>query len=127
MLAKAGDRTSSSFDSKTKKSKSIYTDKTGTYTSTHFDAKGNLWVTDFTGKIDNLNPDGSGFTTTYSGKLAAGADDLSFDQQGSMFVTDTHRLSLEAERPDRPAEPAGQGPEDADGRPCRAEQHQLHA
>jgi len=58
-------------------------------------------VTDFGGKIDKLNPDGSGFTTTYSGKLAGGADDLSFDPQGNMFAP-YRRLALEADRPDRP-------------------------
>lgn len=73
----------------TKKSEGIHTDKTGAYTSTQFDSKGTLWVTDFSGKIDKLNPDGTGFTTTYSGKLATGADDLSFDKQGTMFVSDT--------------------------------------
>jgi lactonase len=78
-----------SLDPKTKKSKSIYTDKSGVYTSTQFDSKGNLWVTDYSGKIDKLNPDGSGFTTTYSGKFAEASDDISFDQQGNMFVTDT--------------------------------------
>src|ERR1700710_1827913 len=34
-----------SLDPQTKKSKSIYTDKTGVYTSTQFDSQGNLWVT----------------------------------------------------------------------------------
>src|ERR1700750_1588888 len=33
-------------DPQTKKWKSIYTDKTGIYSSTQFDAEGNLWVTD---------------------------------------------------------------------------------
>src|SRR3954470_14283600 len=41
-----------SLDPKTKKWKSIHTDKDGIYTSTQFDSKGNLWVTDFAGKID---------------------------------------------------------------------------
>jgi lactonase len=89
VLAEPGGPKIIKLDPKTKKSKSIYTDKTGAYTSTQFDSKGNLWVTDFGGKIDKLNPDGSGFTTTYSGKFAEAADDISFDQQGNMFVTDT--------------------------------------
>jgi len=36
-----------------------------------------------------MNANGSGFKTTYSGKLATGADDISFDPQGNMFVSDT--------------------------------------
>jgi lactonase len=89
VFAKAGEPKLISLNPKTKKSKGIYTDKTGVYTSTQFDSKGNLWVTDYTGKIDKLQPDGSGFTTTYSGKFAAASDDISFDKQGNMFVTDT--------------------------------------
>jgi lactonase len=89
VLAGPGEPKIIRLDPKTKKSKSIYTDKSGVYTSTQFDSKGNLWVTDFTGKIDKLQPDGSGFTTTYSGKFAEASDDISFDQQGNMFVTDT--------------------------------------
>jgi lactonase len=76
-------------DPKTKQWKSIYTDKTGIYSSTQFDDKGNLWVTDIGGTIDKLKPDGSDFTTTYKGKFAASSDDIAFDQQGNMFVTDT--------------------------------------
>jgi lactonase len=89
VLAGPGEPKIIMLDPKTKKSKSIYTDKSGVYTSTQFDSKGNLWVTDFTGKIDKLQPDGSGFTTTYSGKFAEASDDISFDQQGNIFVTDT--------------------------------------
>jgi lactonase len=89
VLAKAGEPKIIKLDPKTKKSEGIYTDKTGLYTSTQFDAQGKLWVTDFGGKIDEMNPDGSGFRTTYAGKLATGADDLSFDPQGNMFVSDT--------------------------------------
>src|ERR1700742_171304 len=87
--AKAGEPKIIKLDPKTKKSESIHTDKTGLYTSTQFDSQGNLWVTDFSGKVDEMKPDGSDFRTTYSGKLAKGADDLAFDKQGNMFVTDT--------------------------------------
>jgi lactonase len=89
VLAKAGEPKIIKLDPKTKKSEGIYTDKTGLYSSTQFDANGKLWVTDFSGKIDELNPDGSGFKSTYSGKLATGADDLSFDPAGNMYVSDT--------------------------------------
>ncbi len=78
---------------RTKRSHGIYTDKTGAYTSTQFDAHGKLWVTDFTGgKIDEMNRNGTGFRTTFSGKLEGRTmhpDDISFDPQGNMFVSDT--------------------------------------
>jgi lactonase len=92
VLAKAGEPKIIKLDPKTKKSEGIYTDKTGLYTSTQFDAEGNLWVTDFNGKIDEMNPNGSGFKTTFGGKLEGrplGADDISFDPSGAMFVSDT--------------------------------------
>ena len=44
-------------DPKTKKVTTVYTDKTGLYSSTQFDSKGNLWVTDFNGAIDEMKPD----------------------------------------------------------------------
>jgi lactonase len=89
VLAKAGEPKLISLDPATKKWKSIHTDKDGIYTSTQFDAKGNLWVTDLAGKIDEMNPDGSNFKTTYSGKFAESSDDITFDQQGNMYVTNT--------------------------------------
>jgi lactonase len=89
VLAAPGGPKIISLDPATKKWTSIHTDKTGVYTSTQFDAKGNLWVTDFAGTIDEMNPDGSNFKTTYSGKFAEASDDISFDPQGNMFVTDT--------------------------------------
>jgi lactonase len=89
VIAKPGGPKVVRLDPKTKKWTNIHTDKAGEYTSTQFDAKGNLWVTDFAGKIDEMSPDGSNFKTTYSGKFAKFSDDLSFDQQGNMFVTDT--------------------------------------
>jgi len=88
VIAGPGDPKLISLDPATKKWKSIHTDKTGMYTSTQFDDKGNLWVTDFAGKIDSMKPDGSDFKTTYSGEFAEASDDITFDQQGNMFVTD---------------------------------------
>lgn len=89
VLAKAGEPKLISLNPATKKWKSIHTDKDGSYTSTQFDADGNLWVTDFAGKIDEMKPDGSDFKTTYSGKFAEASDDITFDRQGNMFVTNT--------------------------------------
>jgi lactonase len=95
VLAQPGGPKVISLDPKTKQWKTIHTDKDGVYTSTQFDNQGNLWVTDFAGKIDKMKPDGSGFTTTYSGKFAEASDDIAFDQQGNMFVTDTDGTPFE--------------------------------
>ncbi|NUU21560.1 MAG: SMP-30/gluconolactonase/LRE family protein [Streptomycetaceae bacterium] len=51
-----------------------------------------LQVTDFhNGKIDRLNPDGTGFTTVFSGTVDGRPmvpDDIAFNQAGDMYVTD---------------------------------------
>lgn len=57
VLAQPGGPKVISLDPKTKEWKSIHTDKDGVYTSTQFDSQGNLWVTDFAGKIDEMSPD----------------------------------------------------------------------
>jgi lactonase len=110
VLAKAGEPKLISLDPGTKKWKSIHTDKTGTYTSTQFDDKGNLWVTDFAGKIDEMSPDGSNFKTTYSGKFAEASDDITFDQQGNMFVTDTDGTPFQPTGEIALFDPQGQNP-----------------
>lgn len=97
-------------DPKTKKWKSIHTDKDGVYTSTQFDAQGHLWVTDYAGKIDVMNPDGSDFKTTYSGKFAEASDDIAFDRQGNMFVTDTDGTPFKPTGEIALFDPQGQNP-----------------
>jgi lactonase len=110
VLAKAGEPKLISLDPSTKKWKSIHTDKDGMYTSTQFDAKGNLWVTDFAGKIDEMSPDGSNFKTTYSGKFAEASDDITFDPQGNMYVTDTDGTPFEPTGEIALFDPQGQNP-----------------
>jgi lactonase len=110
VLAKAGEPKLISLDPSTKKWKSILTDKDGMYTSTQFDAKGNLWVTDFAGKIDEMSPDGSNFKTTYSGKFAEASDDITFDQQGNMFVTNTDGTPFKPTGEIALFDPQGQNP-----------------
>jgi lactonase len=99
-----------SLDPKTKKWKTIHTDKEGVYTSTQFDNKGNLWVTDFAGKINVMSPDGSNFRTTYSGKFAEASDDIAFDKQGNMFVTDTDGTPFKPTGEIALFDPQGQNP-----------------
>src|ERR1700744_1184758 len=55
ILAKPGEPKIIKLDPKTKKVSTGYSDKTGLSTSTQFDSKGNLWVTDFNGAIDEMN------------------------------------------------------------------------
>jgi lactonase len=110
VLAKAGEPKLISLDPATKKWKSILTDKDGMYTSTQFDAKGNLWVTDFAGKIDEMSPDGSNFKTTYSGKFAEASDDITFDQQGNMYVTNTDGTPFQPTGEIAYFDPQGQNP-----------------
>jgi lactonase len=110
VLAKAGQPKLISLDPATKKWKSIHTDKDGTYTSTQFDAAGNLWVTDFAGKIDEMKPDGSDFHTTYSGKFAEASDDITFDRQGNMFVTNTDGTPFKPTGEVALFDPQGQNP-----------------
>jgi lactonase len=110
VTAKPGGPKLISLDPATKKWKSIHTDKSGMYTSTQFDAKGNLWVTDFAGKIDRMNPDGSNFKTTYSGKFAEASDDISFDRQGNMFVTNTDGTPFKPTGEIALFDPQGQNP-----------------
>jgi lactonase len=110
VLAKPGDPKLISLDPATKKWKSIHTDKDGMYTSTQFDSKGNLWVTDFAGKIDVMKPDGSDFKTTYSGKFAEASDDIAFDRQGNMFVTDTDGTPFKPTGEIALFDPQGQNP-----------------
>jgi lactonase len=110
VLAKPGDPKLISLDPATKKWKSIHTDKDGMYTSTQFDSKGNLWVTDFAGKIDVMKPDGSDFKTTYSGKFAEASDDITFDREGNMFVTDTDGTPFEPTGEIALFDPQGQNP-----------------
>jgi lactonase len=95
-LAKPGDPKVIALDVKSKKWKGIYTDKTSLLVSTQFDSKGKLWVTDFGGEgggaIASMNADGSDYTVTASGKVDGQPmhpDDISFDQQGNMFASDT--------------------------------------
>jgi lactonase len=110
VLAKAGEPKLISLNPATKKWKSILTDKEGMYTSTQFDSKGNLWVTDFAGKIDEMSPDGSNFKTTYSGKFAEASDDITFDKQGNMYVTNTDGTPFEPTGEIALFDPQGQNP-----------------
>ncbi|MFE7282922.1 SMP-30/gluconolactonase/LRE family protein [Streptomyces noursei] len=81
------------FDPRTKAVTPLYTDATSRFSSLQFSpADGKMYVTDYdNGKIDRLNPDGSGFTTVFSGPVDGRAmvpDDIAFNKAGDMYLTD---------------------------------------
>lgn len=79
-------------DLRTRKVRGIHKDPTSLYASLQFSpADGKIYLTDLNGKIDRMNPDGTGYTTVVSGSVLGrqlAPDDIAFDQKGAMFVTD---------------------------------------
>jgi lactonase len=77
---------------KTHAVRTVYTDATSIFSSVEFSpTNGLLYATDFTGAIDRMRADGSGFTRLVSGPVLGSPmvlDDLTFDKQGNLFVTD---------------------------------------
>ncbi|WP_328335026.1 SMP-30/gluconolactonase/LRE family protein [Streptomyces sp. NBC_00455] len=81
------------YDLRTKAVKPVYTDATSRFSSLQFSpADGKIYVTDYdNGRIDRLNPDGTGFTTVFSGPVDGRAmvpDDIAFNKAGDMYITD---------------------------------------
>ncbi|WP_406067767.1 SMP-30/gluconolactonase/LRE family protein [Streptomyces sp. NBC_01020] len=81
------------YDLRTKAVKPLYTDATSRFSSLQFSpADGKIYVTDYDhGKIDRLNPDGTGFTTVFSGPVDGRSmvpDDIAFNKAGDMYITD---------------------------------------
>lgn len=84
----------------------VYTDETGAYTSAQFSpADGRLYLTDYAnGRIVSVTPDGEDPRTVFAGRVKGTPmqpDDLTFDEAGTMFVTDSQYTAY----PD--AEPGG--------------------
>ena len=78
---------------RTKQATPVYTDSTSGLSSLQFSpVNGNIYVTDFAnGKIDELNPDGTGFQTVFSGPVEGRTmvpDDIAFNPAGDMYITD---------------------------------------
>ncbi|MEU7305766.1 SMP-30/gluconolactonase/LRE family protein [Streptomyces sp. NPDC007206] len=90
--APAGQPNVIALDVRTHKIKGIHQASTSMYTSLQFSpADGKIYLTDLNGKIDRMNPDGSGFTTLVSGDVLGqplAADDIAFDRDGALYVTD---------------------------------------
>ncbi|SFG52756.1 SMP-30/gluconolactonase/LRE family protein [Streptomyces mirabilis] len=79
-------------DLRTREVRGIHKDPTALYASLQFSpADGKIYLTDLNGGIDRVNPDGTGYTTVVSGSVLGrqlAPDDIAFDQNGAMFVTD---------------------------------------
>ncbi|WP_253662854.1 SMP-30/gluconolactonase/LRE family protein [Williamsia maris] len=80
-------------DVETKKVEPVYTDSTSGYTSAQFSpVDGRIYLTDVVeGTIDSINADGTDHRTFYAGDVNGKRmmpDDLTFDNDGTMFVTD---------------------------------------
>jgi lactonase len=87
---------------KTKKVSGVYTDKSSAFVSIQFDPiNGKAYLADIAGgKIDRMNADGSDFQTVVSGPVAGekmAPDDIAFDPDGNMFVTDMKGTPWEPE------------------------------
>lgn len=90
--AQAGKPKILQLDLRSKKTTPVYTDSTSIFSSLQFSPHdGKIYVTDFTGKIDALNPDGTGFHTVFSGPVQGRSvvpDDIAFNPAGDMYVAD---------------------------------------
>ncbi|GGQ33732.1 SMP-30/gluconolactonase/LRE family protein [Streptomyces mutabilis] len=85
-------------DVRRKTSAQVHTDDRGAYTSAQFSPyDGRVYLTDFAhGEIVSLAPDGSDPRTFFSGEVVGAAmnpDDLAFDQDGNLYVSDSRGMS----------------------------------
>ncbi len=72
----------------------VYTDSSSNFSSLQFSPlNGKVYLTDlFSGNIYEMNADGSGFTTIFSGPIGGrpmAADDIAFNPAGDLYVSDT--------------------------------------
>ncbi|MEU6001048.1 SMP-30/gluconolactonase/LRE family protein [Streptomyces sp. NPDC047197] len=96
VTAPAGEPKVISVDVTTGKHKGVYTDKTGAYTSAQLSPyDGRLYLTDYTGSVVSIEPDGSDPRTFFSGEVdgsATNLDDIAFDDEGNLYVSDLHGM-----------------------------------
>lgn len=98
VTAPAGEPKVLRVDVKKKTSRQVHTDDRGTYTSAQFSPyDGRIYLTDFShGEIVSMAPDGSDPRTFFSGEVDGAAmnpDDLAFDQEGNLYVSDSRGMS----------------------------------
>jgi lactonase len=81
-----------------KTSRAVHTDGRGAYTSAQFSPyDGRLYLSDFAhGEVVSLAPDGGDKRTFFSGEVDGAQmnpDDIAFDQDGNLYVSDSRGLS----------------------------------
>ncbi|MGW7073521.1 SMP-30/gluconolactonase/LRE family protein [Streptomyces sp. NPDC054855] len=96
VTAPAGEPKVISVDLATGKHEGVYTDKTGAYTSAQISPyDGRLYLTDYTGSVVSIEPDGSDPRTFFSGEVDGSGmnlDDIAFDEEGNLYVSDLHGM-----------------------------------
>lgn len=85
-------------DVRKKTSRAVHTDDRGAYTSAQFSPyDGRLYLTDYAhGEVVSLAPDGSDPRTFFSGEVDGAKmnpDDIAFDKEGNLYVSDSRSLS----------------------------------
>ncbi|MFH8976195.1 SMP-30/gluconolactonase/LRE family protein [Streptomyces sp. NPDC017890] len=98
VTAPAGEPKVLRVDVRKKTSRQVHTDSRGTYTSAQFSPyDGRVYLTDFShGEIVSLAPDGSDPRTFFSGEVGGAPmnpDDLAFDRDGNLYVSDSRGMS----------------------------------
>jgi lactonase len=90
--APAGEPKVLKVDLGTKEVVPLHTDETSIYSSAQFSPKdGKLYLTDFNGRIERMEADGSEVTTVFEGEVEGRTtvtDDIAFDAEGNMYITD---------------------------------------
>jgi lactonase len=70
----------------------LHTDEGSIYSSAQFSPKdGKLYLTDFLGRVERMESDGSEVTTVFEGPVEGRpmvTDDIAFDPDGNMYITD---------------------------------------
>ncbi|MEV5550710.1 SMP-30/gluconolactonase/LRE family protein [Streptomyces sp. NPDC052309] len=98
VTAPAGEPKVLRVDVRKKTAHAFHTDDRGTYTSAQFSPyDGRIYLTDFShGDIVSLAPDGSDPRTFFSGEVDGARmnpDDLAFDQEGNLYISDSRGMS----------------------------------
>ncbi|MGC9439967.1 SMP-30/gluconolactonase/LRE family protein [Streptomyces sp. WG5] len=98
VTAPAGEPKVLRVDVRKKTSEQVHTDDRGAYTSAQFSPyDGRIYLTDFShGDIVSLAPDGGDPRTFFSGEVDGARmnpDDLAFDREGNLYVSDSRGLS----------------------------------
>lgn len=90
--APAGEPKVLKIDLETKAITPLHTDRRSIYSSAQFSPKdGKLYLTDFLGRVERMNSDGSDVTTVFEGPIDGKpmvTDDIAFDPDGNMYITD---------------------------------------